>query len=190
MKRLIQLFMTMGAVAVASVCAASEIQIGDSLTTVIASLGEPEGLISDGRRTLLYYERGRVDLADGKVVSASLISPEQAEARRVAQLRADALARQVAEEQRARRIAEGTALLQQKLSDPGFLTSPASYRVAFWQTFQRNYPEVSVGDDYAAALREQQADEAARLAEAERAQQMAELEQRAAEAEQRAAAAD
>ncbi|HBA84509.1 MAG TPA: hypothetical protein DCZ95_10485 [Verrucomicrobia bacterium] len=169
-----------------SLCAASEIAAGDSLAAVMEVLGPPPGEVAVGSRTLLYYERGRVELWDGKVVAADLISPQEADARRIKRQQAAELARKADEERRAQLKLKGRALLEKKLSDPAFLASPAGRRAAFWENFMRDYPDVPVQAEYAAALAEQRMDEAAQRAEEERAWQMTELQRQVDQAEQRA----
>jgi hypothetical protein len=169
-----------------SVCMAGEVKFGDSQETVTSVLGQPEGCIQTEHQSILFYERGRVELVDGRVVSAKLISPEAAEARRLERMRQDELARQAA----AKRTLEGRNLRDRKLSDPAFLALPADSRAAYWQEFMQNYPGVAVGMDYDVARRELQAQADAMRAEANRAQQVAELQQQAFEAQQRAADAE
>ena len=169
-----------------SLCMAGEIKIGDSQETVISVLGLPTGHIQTDHRNILFFDRGSVELEDGQVMSASLVSPEAANARRLERMRQDELAQQAA----AKRSAEGQALRDLKLSDPAFLALPASGRVAYWQAFMQEYPGVSAGLDDNAAQREVQTAGAARRAEADRAQQLAEVQERAFEAQQRAADAE
>jgi hypothetical protein len=167
-------------------CMAADIHRGDSLECVISCLGQPQGYMQTDHRSVLYYERGRVELEHGRVVSASLISPEAACARRIERSRQEELARQAA----AKRAAEGQALRDGKLCEPAFLALPANSRFAYWQTFMRNYPGVPVGMDYEVAQREVRAEAAAMQAEADRMRQYAELQDRAVFAEQRAAEAE
>ena len=171
---------------VSSLCVAGEVRFGDSQEAVISVLGQPHGYIQTESQTVLFYERGSVELEDGRVVSAKLISPDAAEARRLERMRQDELARQAA----VRRAVEGRSLRDRKLSDPSFLALPANSRAAYWQSFMRNYPGVPVGMDYEVAQRELQAEEAAMRAEADRMRQVAELQERAFVAEQRAADAE
>lgn len=172
--------------AVGSLCVAGDVRFGDSLETVISVLGQPDGCIQTAHRSVVFYERGSVEMEDGRVVSSKLISPKAAEARRLERLRQEQLARQA----QAKRAAEGRVLRDSKLADPSFLALPAVSRAAYWESFMRNYPGVDVGMDYDVARRELQAEAAARALEAERMRQYAELQERAAAAEQRAADAE
>jgi len=61
---------------------------GDSRQAVVDELGKPLGFIGRGDEEYLYYERGTVQLKDGKVLTAELISPEQAREQREAAERA------------------------------------------------------------------------------------------------------
>src|SRR6056297_3008825 len=56
---------------------AEEVLVGDSKEDVLSALGEPRGRIASGEYELLDYERGRIELQDGKVVSVDLMSPRQ-----------------------------------------------------------------------------------------------------------------
>lgn len=171
------------ACATVSFAAAPEIRLGDSLETVIAALGEPIGELHVGSRSLMYFERGNVEFRDGKVVGARLVSPEEAAARREERIRLAQDAREAAEEARARRVVEGTALRDKKLADPVFMASSATARAAFWEAFREDYPEVALPTEYDAAIRERRAEQAAARAEAERELAMAQLLQAPAEVE-------
>ena len=170
--------------------AQAEVRVGDSLAAVRAELGEPRGEMSSGDYHLLYYERGKVELRGGKVVKADLISAEELERRTLLGLQRAAEAEKAAQEARARRITEGTALRQAKLADAVFMRSSADDRVAFWQYFKKTYPEVALGDEYTMALRELEQDLAEARVEQQRQAQIAALEQRVSDAEDRARRAE
>lgn len=151
---------------------AAEVETGDSLAEVHATLGAPRGqVVIEGRR-VLYYDRGEVELANDGVIRVALRTPEE-------QAELEARAERQRAERAVRRnqlVAEGTALRDQKLADEDFRSAPLAYQVAFWETFARSYPEVSVrepltiarmklGDQLAEKRRKE--DEAARLAEIE-----------------------
>lgn len=61
---------------------------GDSRQAVVDELGKPMGFIGRGDEEILYYERGTVQLKDGKVLTAELISAEQLREQREAAERA------------------------------------------------------------------------------------------------------
>lgn len=183
------------ALAVATVlpplCAtAAEVNVGDTRAQVITALGAPKGGISSGSYELLTYERGKVELRDGKVVTTDLISAEQAEMNRQLRAEQQAAAERDAAAARAKRIAEGTEVRRTKLDDAAFTALPAAQRVAFWQNFKKWYPEVPLGDEYTVALRELEQDLTARRLAQAQDQRIVELERRVADAEQRAQQAE
>jgi hypothetical protein len=55
---------------------ATEIHPGDSFTDVQAALGAPQGQIQLANKLVLVYDRGQVQLVDGKVTDSNLISAE------------------------------------------------------------------------------------------------------------------
>lgn len=162
--------------------ASAGIEPGQSRDEVTAVLGAPSGSIIMGGREVLYYERGSVELREGRVVSADLVTAEEARRRREAE-RAAHLAWQRAEAaRRARNKAEGEAELQRLLNDPVFLLGDPDSQVAVWHDVLRRYPEVPAGAHLAQAL---QRAEAARDRR-ERDTRIADLERRTAEAERQA----
>jgi hypothetical protein len=186
---------------------ALEIHPGDSLADVRAALGVPNGRVQIDNKLTLLYDRGQVELVDGKVVSTDLLSPEEFAAK---QARENASVAQTAQF-RAQRIAEGQDIKAQRLADPAFTSAPPAYQVSYWQNFRQLYPEVPCDSEYQLALARQQdqiakqeheselalarqQEELARqqdqLAAQERDRKLAELEARVTEAENRAALAE
>jgi hypothetical protein len=157
---------------------AIEIHLGASLADVRAALGAPNGYAQVNNHLTLFYDRGQVQLLDGRVISSDFLSPEDFAAK---QARDKAAAAQAAQH-----MAEGQALKAQKLADPNFTSAPPAYQLAFWQDFRGRYPEVPCDDEYNLALARQQEQLTAR----EREQKVAELEARVAEAENRATLAE
>jgi hypothetical protein len=157
---------------------ATEIHLGASLADVRAALGAPNGYAQINNRLTLFYDRGQVQLVDGRVVSSDFLSPEDFAEK---QARDKAIAAQAAQH-----LAEGQALKAQKLADPNFTSAPPAYQLAFWQYFRLRYPEVPCDDEYNLALARQQE----QLAAQEREQKVAELEARVADAENRATLAE
>jgi hypothetical protein len=155
---------------------ATDIHPGESLADVKSTLGPPTGQAQIEDKLVLFYDRGQVQLVDGRVVGSDFLSPEDFAIQQAQQKAIDAKASQL----RAQRIAEGKTLKAQKLADPNFTSAPPAYQVAFWQDFRLRYPEVSCDDEYKLALARQQ--------EAE--QKVADLEARVADAEARAARAE
>lgn len=174
----------------ATIPALAEVKPGDSFQQVIAELGEPQGEIAAGDYRLLYFPRGKVELRDGKVTKAELVTEEQAEKSRQLREQQQAEATRIAAEAREKRIVDGTAVRQAKLADKDFMASPASERVAFWQNFKKLYPEVPLGSEYTTALRELEQEYAAQRIERQRQQQIGDLEKRVADAEDRARRAE
>jgi hypothetical protein len=155
---------------------ATEIRLGASLADVKSTLGPPNGQAQINDKLILFYDRGQVQLVDGRVISSDFLSPEDFAAQQAQQKADEAKASQL----RAQHIAEGQALKAQKLADPNFISAPPAYQVAFWQDFRLRYPEVSCDDEYKLALARQQ----------ESDQKVADLEARVTDAEDRAARAE
>ena len=172
--------------ALATMAARADVKIGDTYQQVIDQLGDPQGEIKSGTYQLLSFDRGRVELRNGKVAKTEILSDEQVEKKRLLAEKKLAEAERKFAAEREQRIAEGTTVHAAKLADEEFMVSPAADRVAFWQNFKKLYPEVPLGDEYTAALRELEQDYAARRIERERQQQISDLEQRVADAEARA----
>jgi hypothetical protein len=127
---------------------ATDIHSGDSLADVQAALGAPNGQVQLGDKLVLFYDRGQVQLVDGKVTGSKLISAEEFAAQK-AKLAA----------QKAKHAAEGQALKAQKLADPDFVSASPGAQLIFWQDFRMHYPEVSCDDEYKLALAHWQADQ-------------------------------
>ncbi len=154
---------------------------GATRTSVIAELGSPTGLIRAGQEETLYYERGHVQLKNGKVVDFEIISPEQLRERQAAAEKARvALAARTAE-YRARLKIEGEAALKTLLADTNFTQLSAAVQAASWREFMKKYPDVPVTAYYLPALKRFE-EEQARAAQEQR---LAALEQRVQDAEQR-----
>jgi len=168
----------------------ADIEVGDTLQQVIAELGTPSGSMAVGSYKLLYYERGKVELSDGRVTGFDLVSAEVAEARRLERQLREEQERLDRERELARLFAEGSARRLEVLGNADFMASPAADRVAFWQDFRKRYPGVSLGSEYTQALQELQVERERQRAEAERAGYVAALERRVRDAEDRAAEAE
>lgn len=160
----------------------TEIKPGDSLNDVNSALGMPIGQAQVGGKLVLFYDRGQVQLVDGRVTDVNLLSPQDFAAHQAQQTAEAAQTAQI----QAERAAEGEALKAKKLADPAFISAPPSYQVGFWQDFRRQYPEVSCDDEYKLALARLQEQQAAQ----DHDQQIANLEARVANAEDNAAQAE
>jgi hypothetical protein len=119
---------------------ADEIRPGDSLADVKSALGPPRGQVNVDGRSVLYYERGEVELTNDSVTRIALRTPEEHAALAAREERQ----RAVREARRAQLVAEGIALRNQKLADPDFKSAPLAYQVSFWESFAAAYPGVSV----------------------------------------------
>jgi len=169
--------------------AAAEIQPGDNLAHVRETLGAPRGQAESGGRLLLYYERGEVELQDGVVTRAALLSRDDHEAETA---RRAAKARRLRDEReinRARLTTEGEELKARKLADPAFRSGSAAAQVAFWEDFSRRYPDVPGREELLLARLRLAEENEAKRREAETAERIARLEARRAAAEARAAEA-
>lgn len=158
---------------------AAEVERGDSIHEVRQTLGQPRGQVHVGERHLLYYERGEVELRDGRVTRVAMLSPEEYTARVARDLRQS-------EQREARRqdlLERGEALRDRKLADPLFAKAPLAYQVAFWEDFARRYPGVSVSEPLAIARLNLQEKLEAQRKQEEADARLAELELRLAEAE-------
>ncbi|HKB89578.1 MAG TPA: hypothetical protein VKC60_03555 [Opitutaceae bacterium] len=171
---------------VTGVTFAAQIAMGDSYEKVVGALGRPQGEVHIGQDTILDYERGRVELHEGKVVSSDLLSEAEATKRDELQR----AAAQKEQERRASHLSEGKVLKAETSSDPDFAARPASQQLAFWQDFRARYPEIPSDDVYVAALNRNNRERAAYEAEIARSRQVAELQSRVDEAEARAAHAE
>jgi hypothetical protein len=165
---------------------AAEVQTGDNRAAVEAALGAPNGQVSVGDRSILYFDRGQVELQDGRVSRIALISASEFEAQEARRSAAATRLREEAEIKRARSTAEGAALKEKKLADPAFRASPVALQVAFWEDFARRYPEVPSSEELAAVRVRFSAEMEDRRARLEQEKRIAELEARVAEAEARA----
>jgi hypothetical protein len=120
---------------------ATDIHPGDSLADVQAALGAPKGQAQLSNKLVLDYDRGQVQLMDGKVIRSKLISAEEFASQKV------------------QHAAEGQALKAQKLADPNFISASPGAQLIFWKDFRLRYPEVSCNDEYNLALARWQADQ-------------------------------
>ncbi|HZP59575.1 MAG TPA: hypothetical protein VFB27_04565 [Opitutaceae bacterium] len=174
MKRLAALLL----LAVPALALARDVHLGDSLEEVRSALGEPRGQARLDGRLVLFYDRGEVELVDGRVTNSDFLSSEDFAALQ---------AQHAAEAERAAQVrAEGEALKAKKLADPAFASAPPAYQVAFWEDFHRRYPQVSCDDEYNLALARRQEE----LDKQAHDQNVTDLQNRATEAENRAAEAE
>lgn len=91
-----------------------EIGEGDTRASVIDILGEPDGLIGGGDYEMLKYDRGTIELANGQVTSAELISEQEAAKRKTARLVAEEERRKAAEARAKRQVPNTQTAVKQK----------------------------------------------------------------------------
>lgn len=134
--------------------AAEGLQIGASSNDVIMELGPPLGVMSYGETNVMLYDEGTVSFSGGKVTAIDIMSHEaylkEKEDRRI---REEQWAKD-AEARRIKRIEDGQSEFIAKKNDPAFAQWTAENRLAFWESFQRRYPETPVGAEVMACRRE------------------------------------
>lgn len=124
------------------------------LTEVEKILGKPQGKLEMGTNITLYYDRGLIDLVDGKVVKVHLVSPEEAILLRQAREREFEELKRQAENNRKRLTLDGQLALKKILADKKFEKQSPQERVAFWQDFQLQYPYTDIGTRLVDAMKE------------------------------------
>ena len=132
-----------------------------------------------GNTEILTYDRGEVELVNGKVVTADLISAEQAQAEKVRRQAEEQARREREQERREQLRVEGLEVYERKVNDTAFMNAPASERVAFWKRFKKQYPDVPLGEEYSQAMREYEMEVAAQGAAAADARRAAEMQHQA-----------
>lgn len=131
--------------------AVASVQPDDSITNVVAVLGKPQGMITRGAITTYYYGRGLVHFRNGRVVSSTLVSPEEAERQREARERAEAAAREQSAAERIRLTEEGRNALTRHNEDKTFTGKAPAEQLAFWRDFAQRYPYTDVAAELAQA---------------------------------------
>lgn len=129
-----------------------EIELGDHVDEVYSILGRPSGYIHSGSFSLLYYDRGKVEVHDDIVTGIYLVSSEKARELKAARERR-------ARERYEELLVEGLALQREKLEDPNFLSLPSADQLSFWRTFHGRYPMVSLDREDIAGLARDAAEE-------------------------------
>ena len=170
--------------------ALAEVPLGATLEQVRTTLGQARGQAEAADRLLLYYERGEVELQEGKVIRVALIPRAEFDVE-AAQRAAEAQRLRNAQEiRRAQLKAEGEALKARQMADPVFRGATAQRQVAFWEDFARRYPDVPASEELLIArLRLSELHDNQRK-DAESAERLARLEAKVAEAEARAIEAE
>jgi hypothetical protein len=166
--------------------AAGAVKLGDTRLDVVADLGAPTGFVRCSKEETLYYERGTVQLLNGKVVNFEIISTEQLRERKAAEEKTRAALLAKAAEQRAQLKTEGESVLAKLLTAPDFVNAGAAVQVARWREFMKKYPDVPVAEYYLPTLKRYEEEQAQQA----RDQRIADLEKRVQDAEQRVLMSD
>lgn len=162
------------------------IEKGMTRDEVVAELGGPSGLISAKDYELLDYERGRVELREGEVVSFHLISEEELERQREREAERKAAEARRKKKLRKRRYEEGMELKEKMFSSPKYLEKSGKEKVAVLKRFHSKYPRVDISELVDTAL-EQKKNESLI---AEKKRRLDRLEKRVQEAEKKAQRAE
>ncbi len=120
--------------------------INQSREEAIRRLGPMRGSAVFDQREILQFDRGLVELRDGRVVRADIITPEQLAERRAREAAEREAAVKAQQQAAARRKAEGEALIRRFKEDFNFASKPAAERVIVWREIAGRYPE-AVNDD-------------------------------------------
>jgi len=153
---------------------AAEVAVGATFEEVRAALGAPRGQVALASRQLLYFERGEVEMQQGRVTRVALRTPEEHAAfqQREEQFRAQREAR------RAEWMAAGIAERDQKLADETFRDAPLAYQVSYWQDFARRYPGVPVSEPLAISRMKYNEQLQQQRRQEEQAERLADIEER------------
>lgn len=166
------------------------LQPGDTRDAVIAELGAPNGSAAAGDRVMMYYDRGTVQLRDGRVAEVNLVSATELAAREAKEAAAIQRMDEATQARRARLETEGTAILAAKKADASFASLPADTQLGYWRQFAIRFPMISVENEITPLAAKVDAEQRLREVEAANAARLAALEERLAEAEERAADAE
>ncbi|MBN1673547.1 MAG: hypothetical protein JXR37_21050 [Kiritimatiellae bacterium] len=125
---------------------AASVTEGDTLQTVLKTLGKPRGEMNVKGSTVLIYDTLIIEMRDGRVAAVQDLAAKKRMAR--VQARKDAEQQKA---QRARLMAEGQAKKDKTLADPEFAKLTGKKQVAFWELFAKQYPDVDVRAELADA---------------------------------------
>lgn len=163
------------------------VQPGDTRETVIAELGHPTGSAAVGDRTILFFDRGEVQLAANRVVAVNLVSADEIAARDAAATAARQRSEATTRARLERLEAEGRAIHAAKKVDPAFAALPAEEQLRYWRAFAARYPMIAVTAEITPLVAIVEDDLRRRELAAAAEDRLAALEQRVAVAEARAA---
>jgi hypothetical protein len=130
------------ALALSAASLVADVAPGDTLEQAVATLGAPRGRLQVAGRNLVYFERGEIEVRDGRVTRVDLLTPEEHAARQAR----EAQQRDERETRRNELLVAGTAERDSKLADENFRAAPVAYQVSYWQGFAARYPGVSVAE--------------------------------------------
>ncbi len=107
--------------------------LGDSVEKMLEVLGEPNGKMESGDFSIYYFKLGTVKLKSDKISSLDIISEAEWQNRQ----NAEAVAR-------AENTQKGEEILASIIDDEKFAALPAENRLAFWEQFRIDYPDVDI----------------------------------------------
>ena len=130
-----------------------DIKVGDDVQKVHETLGEPESYVLVGKKAVISYKRGKIELVSNKVTKVEFVSAAKAEEMRL----------QAEKDNNKRQdylMQEGAALKQRKLEDARFLAQPIVDQLDFWRSFRRHYPMIDLAPVNLADMATKSAEEA------------------------------
>jgi hypothetical protein len=150
------------------------IQNGENRDRVISELGAPDGIIKSGDYEMLSYERGKIELRDGLVISVNLLSQEDL----IAKKKNDKALSEKKEKEKNEFIKlkhqRGIELREKILTSSVFPEFSGRRKVEILKNFRSNYPDIDITDLLLPALDEMEKE----IDEMEQQNKIVELEQR------------
>lgn len=129
--------------------------VGDDRPAVIKQIGKPRGRMTMGEKETLLYDRGSVELSTGRVSRVKLVTPEVL----AEQLAEKEKAARLAEEARLARVAEGEKARDDLLANDAYKAGTPAEKVAAWEKFRQDHPEVTPPSEYQQAVQARQISE-------------------------------
>lgn len=139
---------------------------GDERAAVVRALGKPRGRMMMGARETLIYDRGQIELATGRVTRVRLMTPEEL----AAKVTAEAEAAERAQQAYLARVAAGEQARADILDSADYRAASPAARIATWERFRKDHPDVPPPADYQEALAAQQEIDRREIAAREREQ--------------------
>ncbi len=125
---------------------------GDTKASVLAELGNPIESVKSGDYEMLTFERGKVELLQGLVVSSDLISTKELEARKLAQKKS-AKVQGVANKPSGTEK-DGIAAKSRLLNSDEYQAMTVSKKVEALKSFNQKHPGVNLTDVLLPLLKE------------------------------------